>query len=60
MIELDGDYHDRIEQKKRDENRTEYLTQFGISEIRFKDEEVFQQFDFVIDQILSFCQSASK
>jgi len=59
-IEIDGEYHERQEQKKLDQTRTEYINQFGITELRFKDEEVFEQFDFVIEKILSFCNQASK
>jgi len=50
-IELDGGQHAQGLQKEKDERRTEYLKQFGIKVLRFWDNEVFQNFEAVIDKI---------
>ena len=40
VIEVDGLYHDRPEQKEHDENRTAELDRFDIRVIRFTNDEV--------------------
>ena len=54
-IEIDGRYHLEKEQKEKDKERTNYLSNVGIKEIRFSNEEVtnkFQQIKERIDSIL--------
>ena len=40
VIELDGGYHNAMEQKEYDEKRTAHLLQLGYTELRFTNEEV--------------------
>ena len=50
-IELDGNVHDNKEQKIKDIERTSYLNELGIKEIRFKNKEVMNNIDKVISKI---------
>lgn len=51
IVELDGGVHDIEEQAEYDKNRTYILEEFGLRVIRFRNEEVFNQPDKVLDQI---------
>ena len=42
-IEVDGDYHLATNQNEKDKDRTAYLHEVGIKEIRFKNEEVLKE-----------------
>ena len=53
-IEIDGGYHLSKEQKEKDSERTAYLNDLGINEIRFKNEEVLKDVDLVVEEIRSF------
>lgn len=50
-IEVDGKYHNRLEQIENDQERTAYLESMGIKEIRFDNEIVINQFQIVIQKI---------
>ena len=50
-IEVDGKYHEEKEQKEFDEQRTQYLNEFGIEVIRFTNEEVLNNIDNVLVNI---------
>jgi very-short-patch-repair endonuclease len=50
-IEIDGGYHLNTEQKIKDSERTEYLNSVGITEIRFKNDEILNRFENSIDKI---------
>ncbi|WP_417875161.1 endonuclease domain-containing protein [Xanthomarina gelatinilytica] len=52
IIEIDGGYHDTIEQKVKDDERTEHLKSNGITLIRFANEEVLNNMDGVIEEII--------
>jgi very-short-patch-repair endonuclease len=52
IIELDGEVHNNDFQKERDIERTRILTNLGLREIRFKNEEVFNNLNEVIKKIL--------
>ncbi len=52
IIELDGGYHDTEEQKVFDTTRSEWLKHQGFTVIRFKNEEVFNNLENVIQIIL--------
>lgn len=59
IIEVDGGYHQEIEQKKLDEARTDYLKQQGYSIIRFSNQEVLSNPDKVVEKIVSKIQESS-
>ncbi len=42
IVEVDGNYHENVEQKMYDENRTSILNEIGFEVIRFSNEEVLQ------------------
>jgi very-short-patch-repair endonuclease len=54
IIEVDGDIHDRKEQKEYDSVREEELRSSGYLILRVKNDEVFDNIDSVIERILTF------
>ena len=51
VIEVDGGYHEEIEQKQYDAGRTYVLGEFKVKVIRFTNIEVIEQTDFVLNVI---------
>ena len=51
VIEVDGDYHLKPDQKEYDELRTEIIQGFGIEVIRFKNEQVLKEIECVVKKI---------
>lgn len=51
IIEIDGDYHLAQEQILKDEERTKILNENGVEVIRFKNDEVINNIDWVLSQI---------
>ena len=51
-IELDGKVHLNKETKEHDENRDAFLNGFGITIIRFSNDEVFTNIKLVLDRII--------
>lgn len=51
VMELDGGYHNDLEQKEYDERRTAHLQRLGYTELRFKNEELLCAPDSVIQKI---------
>ena len=52
IIEVDGLIHELPDHKKSDEERTAWLEEMGYHVIRFKNEEIFEQTDKVLEEIL--------
>ena len=50
-IEVDGGYHFTLEQREADAVRTRELAELGYAELRFRNEEVINNLDGVIEQI---------
>ncbi len=50
-IEVDGEVHFTEEEKNYDENRSGFLSDFGIEIIRFKNDEVFNNVEMVLNKI---------
>ena len=50
VIEVDGNSHD--ERKEYDHKRTHWIQKQGCRVIRFTNDEVFQSFDVVLEEIL--------
>jgi very-short-patch-repair endonuclease len=50
-IEIDGEIHNKSEVKNNDENREGYLKQFGITFLRFKNQEVEKELKKVLFRI---------
>jgi len=51
IIEIDGGYHDSIEQQEKDQERTNWLKEHGFRVIRFKNEQVLQNHEDVLDKV---------
>lgn len=51
VVEVDGAYHSEREQAEDDEVRTAHLEQIGFRVIRFKNEDVLNNVDSVLDKI---------
>lgn len=51
VIEVDGDYHNEKSQRERDEARTQIINEYLITVIRFTNNEVLQDIQFVIEKI---------
>ena len=51
IIEIDGGYHSEYEQIEKDEHRTEKLEAMGFKVIRFANEEIFANIEWVINKI---------
>ncbi|WP_416444991.1 vitamin B12 dependent-methionine synthase activation domain-containing protein [Leeuwenhoekiella sp. A16] len=52
IVEVDGLIHELPDHKKSDEERTAWLEEMGYHVIRFKNEEIFEQTDKVLEEIL--------
>ena len=59
IIELDGEYHLEAEQQRKDEERQKVLEDYGLTILRFTNEEVFINSSEVIQKINLFCAQAS-
>ncbi|WP_396153491.1 DUF559 domain-containing protein [Flavobacterium sp.] len=51
IIEVDGGYHNTLEQREADELRTQILNEIGFKVIRFTNEQVIGDIDNVINKI---------
>lgn len=60
VIEVDGAVHDDDYQNERDFQRTQILKRLGIKEIRFKNEELVNHIDQVIQKIEAALENKSR
>lgn len=51
IIEVDGDYHCTEEQRKKDEERSQWLATKGFTILRFSNDDIFSRLHFVLDKI---------
>jgi very-short-patch-repair endonuclease len=51
VVEIDGNHHNEREQKEYDEGRTYELGELNIKVIRFTNQEVLENLDFVLQTI---------
>ncbi len=51
VIEVDGGYHNKSEQKEYDENRNSIMESYGIKVIRFTNDEIINKINWVIEFI---------
>ena len=54
VVELDGSVHDTEEARERDQGRTEELQNFGLTIMRFRNEEVFYTIENVLSTIKKY------
>jgi very-short-patch-repair endonuclease len=52
-IELDGNYHNSVEAKEYDKARTVLLNEYGITVLRFWNEDVMKEVEKVLERIAS-------
>ncbi len=57
IIELDGWVHGEDEQKKKDKQREEYLKNKGYKILRYRNEQIKDDFEAVIQDILNHIQA---
>jgi len=60
VIELDGEIHNKTENKEYDENRTVELERLGITVIRFENNEIMTDIDTVMNKIKKTCEQIMK
>jgi very-short-patch-repair endonuclease len=51
IIELDGEIHNTVQQKERDEGRSYEIEQAGLTVLRFTNDEVKNEIDNVLEKI---------
>ena len=51
IIEVDGKYHDMPQQQTEDDMRTDALSKMGYTVVRFTNEEIITDVDWVVDEI---------
>lgn len=51
IVEIDGEYHEKTEQQKLDNSRTQELEQLGYSVVRFQNNEVFEDVNLVLNKL---------
>ncbi|MGY6743541.1 MAG: type IIG restriction enzyme/methyltransferase [Cecembia sp.] len=52
VVEIDGGYHESLDQKEYDEDRTYELNELGLTVLRFSNEEVLFETERVLQEIL--------
>ena len=57
VIELDGSAHDSTDQQQYDANRTYMLEEFGLTVIRFRNEEIIQNLAITLNKIVELLPS---
>lgn len=55
-IEIDGSIHEVDGNKEKDQGREDEFEKFGITTIRFTNNEIYQKLDVVIKEIESICR----
>lgn len=56
VIEVDGNVHNINENKEWDENRTAEIEKFGVTIIRFTNQQVFNYINEVVSEIEKVCK----
>jgi very-short-patch-repair endonuclease len=56
-VEVDGEIHQTPEQKEWDENRTAEIEKYGLTIMRFTNEEVLNKTDKVLNKIRDYVLS---
>jgi very-short-patch-repair endonuclease len=56
IIEVDGGYHNTLEQIEKDQKRTDFLSFQGLRVIRFTNELVLTEIDVILEKIGECCK----
>lgn len=51
VVEIDGSIHDIPEYQNHDLGRTDILNDFGITVVRFTNEQIINEIDYIVNQI---------
>ena len=51
-LEIDGEYHETVDQQAIDEERTIRLHELGVRVMRFTNAEIFNDFSAVLNRII--------
>jgi very-short-patch-repair endonuclease len=54
IVEVDGSYHNSIDQQEYDRRRTEHLENTGYKILRITNDEVFSNIDLVVERIIDW------
>jgi Uncharacterized protein conserved in bacteria len=57
IIEVDGSIHELPEYQSHDIGRSEILNDFGITVIRFTNEQIIEQIDSTVEEIKTICKN---
>ncbi len=60
VIELDGEVHETPEQAASDENRDDYLRQTRHTVLRFTNQQVFDETEWVLEEIARNCKGINR
>ncbi len=60
VVEIDGGYHDDVEQKIYDDARTNYLKEFNLDVVRFTNDEVLTKTNDVVNAIKNALEDGKK
>jgi len=60
VVEVDGGYHNEQEQKEHDEARTQIINEYGITVIRFTNDEILNNLQSVINKITAALKSSEE
>ena len=55
-IEIDGVTHSTPEEIKHDKERQEFIEHFGVQFLRFTNNDVFENLDWVLETIVDRCR----
>jgi very-short-patch-repair endonuclease len=56
VIEIDGSIHEVDGNKEKDQGREDEFEKFGITTIRFTNNEIYQKLDIVLEEIETICR----
>ncbi|NGY37393.1 endonuclease domain-containing protein [Flavobacterium sp. XN-5] len=56
IIEIDGGYHNSLEQIEKDQERTNFLSFQGLKVVRFTNEQVLREIGDVLEKIGEWCE----
>ena len=59
-IEIDGSIHDLQDHQSHDQGRSDVFNDFGITVIRFSNEQILEEIDSTINQIKETCNKLLK
>jgi len=59
IIEADGEYHNKVVALEHDELRTDILKDKGYTILRFKNEQILNNCESVLDKIINFLETTT-